>query len=319
MFYLACLLISYLGLNAAVMLIAPDTWFRLVPGVAETGGFNAHFITDIGFIYLLAGAAILWNLIDPVRGRSASIVATGFLGLHAAFHLYESLFSGHHHLHLFTDIFGIYLPALLAILTCTATPISIPVWCQNLLRPLAHREISRFENAWDYDAGYMHDIADADLEAIGRFSLLEELGNFRKSIPTTAWYTVKLLSCIREDCGPCTQLVTQMAEQEGVPPDTLAAVLEGRREDLDEVSRLFYDYAHAVLDHDLHSEDLRRAIVQRFGHASVVSAGLSMITGKAYPLMKYALGHGQHCVRVSVAGTPKRVRKPSPVSVELAS
>ena len=59
MFYLAFLVISNLGLGTAVILIAPDIWFRLVPGVEKAGGYNAHFITGIGFVYLLASAAIL--------------------------------------------------------------------------------------------------------------------------------------------------------------------------------------------------------------------------------------------------------------------
>lgn len=317
MFYLALLLVSYLGLNGVYMLVAPETWFHAVPGVSDTGGFNAHFITDIGFMFLLAGIGILWGLIDPIRARSAALIATGFLVLHAGFHCYETLFSNHHGSNFPTDLLGIYVPAVVAIVLTSAAPVTIPGWFQRFLRPLAHREIRHFENEWDYDASYMHDIAAVDLEAIGRFSLLQELGDYRKSIPKSAWYTVKLLSCIREDCGPCTQLIIHMAEKDGVPPETLAAVVEGRREDLDGTSRLFYDYANAVLSHDISGEELRRSIVEQYGAASVVSAGLSMITGNAYPLMKYAMGRGQHCLRVSVGGESKSVNKPPEISTEL--
>ena len=316
MFYLALLLVNYLGLTGAFMLISPEAWFQTVPGVSETGGFNAHFITDIGFVFLLAGVGISWGLLDPVRARSAALMGTGFLVLHAGFHFYETLFSSHHGNSFSVDVLGIYAPAALAIILTSIGSLEIPAWLQNLLRPLTQREIRKFETEWDYDASYMHDIAAVDFEAIGRFSLLQELGDYRKSIPKSAWYAVKLLSCIREDCGPCTQLIVNMAEKDGVAPEILMAIVEGRPGDLDETNRLFYDYANAVLDHDLRGEELRRRIIAQYGAASAVSAGLSMITGKAYPLMKYALGHGQHCLKVSVNGERKSVYRPPVISAE---
>ena len=317
MFYFAIALVIYLLLNGLFMLSMPHVWFHQIPGLSASGSFNAHFIIDIGITYTLAGISIFWHLLDRVRGRSAALFATGFLCLHAGYHFSEWLISPHHQSHLLVDVIGIYLPACVALLLITRVSSSSPEWFERLTRPIAHRAITKFENTWAYDATYMHDIAKADCEAIARFTLLQELGDYRKGIPVAAWYTVKLMSSIREDCGPCTQLIVRMAEREGVASSIIAAVVEGRRENLDEATRLFYDYAEAVLNHDINADDIRTQISSRYSGACLVSAGLAMITGKAYPLMKYALGHGQHCARVLVGGASKNVASSSTATVDL--
>jgi hypothetical protein len=45
--------------NGTFMLVAPEHWYVLVPGVTTTGPFNQHFIRDIGLIFLFVGAAFL--------------------------------------------------------------------------------------------------------------------------------------------------------------------------------------------------------------------------------------------------------------------
>lgn len=54
----------YVG-NGAFMLAAPESWYWAVPGVAETGGFNPHFIRDIGIVYIVTGAAFVFGALYP--------------------------------------------------------------------------------------------------------------------------------------------------------------------------------------------------------------------------------------------------------------
>ena len=49
-----------LGLNGAMMLVAPGPWYEAVPGVTGTGPFNSHFIRDIGAAYLACAAGLGW-------------------------------------------------------------------------------------------------------------------------------------------------------------------------------------------------------------------------------------------------------------------
>ena len=96
MFYLALILIVYLLTNALMMILAPADWYQIVPDVSQTGGFNAHFIRDIGFAFLLSGLGITWRLLDSVRGKAAALLGAFFLLLHAGYHLLETIVSNHH-------------------------------------------------------------------------------------------------------------------------------------------------------------------------------------------------------------------------------
>ncbi|WP_162261826.1 hypothetical protein [Bosea sp. Root381] len=49
------------------MLVAPLTWYELVPGVTDTGFFNQHFVRDIGMIQLFLGVAFGLGLFRPER------------------------------------------------------------------------------------------------------------------------------------------------------------------------------------------------------------------------------------------------------------
>lgn len=309
MFYIALMLTLYLVLNGLMMILLPGEWFQMVPGVSETGGFNAHFIRDIGFAFLLSGCGMSWRLLDPVRGRAAALFAAGFLTLHASYHALETTLSSHHEIYLLTELSGIYIPALSALFIATTKSISLPRWFQRIGQTIAHSGISRFAQTFRYNADYMHDIAETDLEAITRFSLLDDVSDYRNQISGKAWYTAKLVGCISEDCGPCTQLVVTMAEQEGVDKSLLSNLIEGKRDLLDRETRLFYDYALAVISHDMQAETFRQEIKIQFGQSAIISAGLAIITGKAYPLMKYATGHGQACVKIRINGEDKLVNK----------
>ena len=45
--------------NGLVMLTVPAIWYARVPGVVDTGPFNAHFVRDIGAAYLVCGLALV--------------------------------------------------------------------------------------------------------------------------------------------------------------------------------------------------------------------------------------------------------------------
>jgi hypothetical protein len=46
------------AVNGVFMVVAPAAWYPIVPGVVESGPFNAHFIRDIGAAFLVAEIAV---------------------------------------------------------------------------------------------------------------------------------------------------------------------------------------------------------------------------------------------------------------------
>jgi hypothetical protein len=79
----------FLSLNGLFMLVAPLTWYNVIPGVVTTGFFNQHFIRDIGIIQLFLGIAFGIGLFRPERRIGLWAVATLWLIAHAVFHLWE--------------------------------------------------------------------------------------------------------------------------------------------------------------------------------------------------------------------------------------
>lgn len=79
----------FLSANGIFMLVAPLTWYELVPGVTDTGFFNQHFVRDIGIIQLFLGAAFILGLLRAERRIGLWAAATLWLIAHALFHLWE--------------------------------------------------------------------------------------------------------------------------------------------------------------------------------------------------------------------------------------
>ena len=117
---LSALLGAMLAVNGSYMLAAPGSWYDAVPGVAESGPLNAHFVRDIGTIYLLTGLAFLWLARSP-RARGAALVGALFLALHGLIHLGEGISSDHWH-NLASMLACICAPAVLALWLAFARP-----------------------------------------------------------------------------------------------------------------------------------------------------------------------------------------------------
>jgi len=79
----------FLSANGLFMLVAPEPWYNLVPGVTDTGSFNQHFIRDIGIIQLFIGVAFGIGMWKPARRVELWGAATLWLIAHALFHVWE--------------------------------------------------------------------------------------------------------------------------------------------------------------------------------------------------------------------------------------
>ena len=104
--------IMYLG-NGIEMFFIPSVWFyKLVPGVPETGPFNAHLVADSGTFYLGLAAGLVFAALDT-RRQSAVVLAAAVASLmHAILHIYSHEAGLLSLEHLTTEIVGIYVPTI---------------------------------------------------------------------------------------------------------------------------------------------------------------------------------------------------------------
>lgn len=173
-----------------------------------------------------------------------------------------------------------------------------------MLKWFMKRRITAFERQWDYDASYLHDLLDVSPRALWMFSRAAGIDRYRKGVPLAAWTAAALTAVRHEDCGPCTQLGVSMAEREGVKPEVLRAILTEDAAAMPDDVALAWRFTRAALDHDPSADRYREEIEKRWGREAVVSLAFAMVAARTYPTVKYALGHGQACTRLVVAGSP---------------
>jgi hypothetical protein len=166
------------------------------------------------------------------------------------------------------------------------------------------KAIGEFERDWNYDASYMREMVDVSPRAAWLFSRVTKLGQFRRDVPLDAWYAAGITAVRHEDCGPCTQLGVTMAERSGVSPAILRAVLSDNPDAMPADVRLVWNFTRATLAHDAAADDYREEIVKRWGRRAVISLAFTITASRIYPTVKYALGHGKACMRVTVGGAP---------------
>lgn len=96
---------------AIFMWAEPLLWYNTVPGVAATGGYNAHFIRDLALTFAVSGLA----LIAGVRWADQRLVLFGAAWpcLHALFHIWIWVVHRQAALDLvaLSNLLGIQLPA----------------------------------------------------------------------------------------------------------------------------------------------------------------------------------------------------------------
>src|SRR5687767_6899069 len=80
---------------------------------------------------------------------------------------------------------------------------------------LIRNRLAAFERSFDYDMSYARSILAADTRAFLVVSKLMGFSRYRRDVPVDAYYAVKLVGTLAEDCGPCTQLVVALALREG--------------------------------------------------------------------------------------------------------
>jgi hypothetical protein len=176
-----------------------------------------------------------------------------------------------------------------------------------MIKWLLRRRIHAFERQWNYDAGYLHELIDIDARALMAFGKAGAIGRYGKDIPPAPHYAAKIVSVMAEDCGPCTQLVIDMAERDGVSPEILRAIVAQDLAAMPYEVALALRFTEATLQRSPEADDLREEVLARWGRRGLVSLAFAMIAAHVYPTLKYAMGHGKSCTRLRIGGETRPV------------
>lgn len=181
-----------------------------------------------------------------------------------------------------------------------------------MLTWLIRRRIAAFERSYDYDMSHMRALLAADPRGFRTFmkatGLIQYDGDL---VPPAPLCAARLASTMAEDCGPCTQVGVRLAQAAGIAPAILRAIVAGDLAAMPRDVALAYRFATLSLAHDPAADDVRDEIRTLWGERGVATLSLAIVAGRLYPTLKYAMGFGQSCQRVTVADEvviPARVR-----------
>jgi hypothetical protein len=164
-----------------------------------------------------------------------------------------------------------------------------------------NRVIDRFEKQYGYDATYMREILAASPSGFLKFTVAQVMNLHRENVAPEAWHAARIAAARHEDCGPCTQLVVNMALEAGIEPAIVRAVVARDFAAMSSDAALGVRLAEATLAH-APTDEWRAEIVRRYGERGLISLAYAIAVPRIYPTIKRVLGHAHTCERVTVKG-----------------
>lgn len=170
-----------------------------------------------------------------------------------------------------------------------------------MLQFFARRMLRKFQARYNYDASYMETMLRESPAAFFKFSKIMGISRFREVVPVEACFAAKIVGALNEDCGPCTQLVVDMAREAGMRDDQIEAVLAANPGAMTVNTALSYAFARAVADR-ADDDVYRDAVRKQWGEKGVIELTLALQIGRIFPMVKAGLGHAVACRRIVIDG-----------------
>lgn len=171
-----------------------------------------------------------------------------------------------------------------------------------MLKNLIDRLIRKQEVATGESADFLRDLYAGSPAGFWRFVFFLPMSRHRGTLPADAACAVRIAAVHAEDCGPCLQTVVNMSLAAGARPDMLRAAVEEDLSAMDEDTELAFEFARLLAARDARSEDLRGAVERRWGKPGLAEIALAIASSRVFPTIKRAMGYGQACQRVVIAG-----------------
>jgi hypothetical protein len=169
-----------------------------------------------------------------------------------------------------------------------------------MLKVFLHRTVSKLEKSFGYDASYLHEVIEISRPAFFKFGLFQIMSSHRDSVPRDAWYAARIAAAMSEDCGPCTQLVVDMALREGMKREALSTLLRGDLEKAGADAEFGFRYGIAVAQNTPAALALSEEAEKRYGKRALVSLAFAVAASRVYPTLKRGLGHGAACTKITI-------------------
>lgn len=155
-------------------------------------------------------------------------------------------------------------------------------------------QIDAFEQHYDYDASYMHDLLEKSPAAFQVFAECKRINSFRQALPAEAYYVAAVSVMEIEDCGPCYDLNLKMAREEGVAEAVLSSLVESP-ERLPAILQDVRAHALAVSNRQQPDQAIAERLIAHYGPEPFGELALAVATVRIYPSLKRALLKAGSC------------------------
>jgi hypothetical protein len=168
---------------------------------------------------------------------------------------------------------------------------------------IARRSLRAFARRYGYDVSFLEMMLEYSPAAFFRFVPVMKASAHREAVPVDASFAAKIVGALAEDCGPCTQLVVDMALEAGMPKDQIEAVLRRDPRAMNDATTLGFRFADAVVRRAIEQEDeFREAVQAQWGQKGVIDLTMVLQLSRMFPMVKAGLGYAKECRRVTVDG-----------------
>jgi hypothetical protein len=167
---------------------------------------------------------------------------------------------------------------------------------------IARRILRKFGKRYGYDVSYLEMMLNKSPAAFFKFAPMMKASGHREVVPVEASYAAKIVGALAEDCGPCTQLVVDMALESGMAKDQIEAVLRRNPRAMNDATTLGFRFADAVVRRSADDDEFRDAVRAQWGEKGVIDLTLALQLGRMFPMVKAGLGYAKECRRVTVDG-----------------
>ncbi|MFB9263400.1 hypothetical protein ACFFWD_09490 [Bradyrhizobium erythrophlei] len=167
---------------------------------------------------------------------------------------------------------------------------------------IARRILRATAKRYAYDTSYLEMMLKESPTAFFRFAPVMKAASHREVVPVETSFAAKITGAMAEDCGPCAQLVVDMAVEAGMAEQQVAAVVRRDVAAMSPETAVGFRFADAILRRSMDDETCRDAVRVRWGAKGVIDLTMALQIGRLFPMMKLALGYAKECRRVTVAG-----------------
>ena len=145
---------------------------------------------------------------------------------------------------------------------------------------------------------YLREILHAAPTVFFKFMKLKPLAAHHRVLPDNVLHVARIVATRQYDCGDCVQMALNFARQQGMPQDTLQAVINENIDLLEEELFEAYRFAESVASGTHEEAEWRERICQRFGNEGVIELSLATAIAGVFPIMKRGMGYATSCANL---------------------